>query len=91
MVFTTLSALIEHQRQKNFNSIKNIYSKQRPTLNSYVFEKLSLGWSPEQIAGRLKKEIKEGKRIPSEYINHESIYQYIYHYEQKEYSRRRCV
>jgi transposase, IS30 family len=58
--------------------------ERRPTLKSYVFEKLSLGRSPEQIAGRLNREIKVGKRLPSDYINHESIYQYIYDYEQKE-------
>jgi IS30 family transposase len=48
-----------------------------------VLEKLELGWSPEQIAGRLKKEIREGTRPQEEYINHESIYQYIYDEEQK--------
>ena len=52
--------------------------KTRPTLQSYVVGKLGLGWSPEQIAGRLRKEINEGGRPPEEYINHEFIYQYIY-------------
>lgn len=45
---------------------------------TFVIEKIKQGWSPEQIAGRLKKEIREGKRLPEEYINHESIYQFIY-------------
>lgn len=39
---------------------------------SYVLEKLRSGWSPEQIAGRLRKE--SGKTI----ICHETIYRYIY-------------
>jgi IS30 family transposase len=43
-----------------------------------VLEKLQLGWSPQQISGRLKKEIKEGVRPKREYINHESIYQFLY-------------
>jgi IS30 family transposase len=58
--------------------------KTRPTLQSYVVGKLGLGWSPEQIAGRLRKEINEGVRPPEEYINHESIYQYIYDEPQSE-------
>jgi IS30 family transposase len=34
---------------------------------------LALGWSPEQIAGRLPKD------HPGQSINHEAIYQFIYH------------
>lgn len=40
---------------------------------NYVIGKLRYGWSPEQIAGRLKRE-SGGKTI----ICHESIYRYIY-------------
>src|ERR1700733_8826649 len=40
---------------------------------SYVCDKLRCGWSPEQIAGRLKRDNKN-KQI----ICHETIYQYIY-------------
>jgi len=66
------------------NCHKKYLLNTRPALKSYVIEKLELGWSPEQIAGRLRKEIKEGIRPPEEYINHESIYQYAYDGEQKE-------
>lgn len=38
----------------------------------YVFDKLRCGWSPEEIAGRLRKE--KGKTV----ICHETIYRYIY-------------
>jgi IS30 family transposase len=38
----------------------------------YVIEKLILGWSPEQIDGRLK--LEKGYRV----ISYECIYQYIY-------------
>ena len=41
-------------------------------LNQFVLEKLKIGWSPQQIAGRLNREA--GQTI----ICHESIYQYIY-------------
>jgi IS30 family transposase len=49
-----------------------------PTLQGFVLEKLKLGWSPQQISGRLKKEINEGIRPKREYVNHESIYQFLY-------------
>jgi transposase, IS30 family len=40
---------------------------------AYVHAKLAVGWSPEQIAGRI------GIDHPGLSISHESIYQYIYH------------
>jgi len=43
------------------------------TLNDYVLTGLKLGWSPEQIAGRLKRD-HAGKSQ----ICHETIYAYIY-------------
>lgn len=43
-----------------------------------MIDRLKAGWSPEIIAGRLKKEIKEGKRTSDEYICHESIYQFVF-------------
>jgi transposase, IS30 family len=42
-------------------------------LRSYVHDKLALGWSPEQIAGRLRLD------HPELSISHEAIYQYLYH------------
>lgn len=41
-------------------------------LRGQVLEGLSKGWSPEQVAGRLK--LKEGRPV----IGHESIYRFIY-------------
>lgn len=58
--------------------------KQRPcfiqknlTLRSYVIRRLKEGWSPEQIAGRLKR--KKSKYT----ICHETIYRYIYKHNYK--------
>ncbi len=42
-------------------------------LRDYIFKKLQLSWSPEQIAGRLKLE-HNGKSV----ICHETIYAYLY-------------
>ena len=43
-----------------------------PEIQSYVREKLSLGWSPEQISGRLPLE------HPHLSVSHEAIYQFVY-------------
>lgn len=52
-------------------------SGKRPRLKNYlirryVIAKLKLGWSPEQISGRLHKD------YPERSISYEAIYQYIY-------------
>ena len=39
---------------------------------SYVIDKLHLGCSPEQIAGRIAQE------LPGQTISHEAIYHFIY-------------
>lgn len=55
----------------------------QPALRLFVRERLAMGWSPEQIAGRLKQE--QGRTV----ISHESIYRYIYHCSaQKDYWHR---
>jgi transposase, IS30 family len=43
-----------------------------PDLRKKVFDRLALGWSPEQIAGRLAQGPAAGR------ISYESIYRYIY-------------
>ena len=45
----------------------------QPDLAAYVEERLAMGQSPEQIAGRLARE--QGRTI----VSHESIYRFIYH------------
>lgn len=44
-------------------------------IKNYVTTKLKLGWSPEQIAGRISKD------HPNLSISHEAIYQYVYNKE----------
>ncbi len=48
---------------------------------AYVLGKLLLGWSPEQIAGRLEK---NHQKDSSWHIHHETIYRFIYGEEQRE-------
>jgi len=62
-----------------------------PKIYAYVLEKLRQGWSPEQIAGRLKHDHPEDK---SWWICHETIYRFVYHPKNKsklwwEYLRRK--
>jgi IS30 family transposase len=58
--------------QRNLKSRKSNPLK-NPKIFSYVVKKLRSGWSPEQIAGRLKRN-NQGKTI----VCHETIYRYIY-------------
>jgi len=44
-----------------------------PEIRTYVHAKLAAGWSPEQIAGRIRLD------YPSLSISPEAIYQYLYH------------
>jgi len=48
------------------------YKLKSDKIRDYVTAKLRLGWSPEQISGRIKRE------MPGQRISHEAIYQWIY-------------
>jgi IS30 family transposase len=57
--------------------------ERQPDLRDLVRTRLAMGWSPEQIAGRLTRE--HGRTL----ISHESIYRFIYHRSaQKDYWHR---
>lgn len=58
---------------RRLNPLKN------KEIYSYVYDKLRCGWSPEQIAGRLKRD-HGGQTI----ICHETIYRYVYSNEGKQ-------
>lgn len=47
----------------------------RESLRTYVYEKLRIQWSPEEIAKRLKKEYPQNRMMR---ISHETIYQHLY-------------
>lgn len=49
-----------------------------PATYSYVIDKLRCGWSPEEIAGRLRRE-NDGETV----ICHETIYNYVYGWDGK--------
>src|SRR3989344_3831482 len=62
--------------QKKVQEKQQFAKKRHPlknsTVYSYVIDRLGEGWSPEEIAGRLKR--NHGKTV----ICHETIYQFIY-------------
>ncbi len=62
----------QKSRERNLRS-RRLNPLKSPLIYSYVVEKLRCGWSPEQIAGRLKRD-NGGKTV----ICHETIYRYIY-------------
>ena len=49
------------------------YRLKNEIIRAYVLDKLGIGWSPETIAGRMKRD------LPGQRISHEAIYQYVYH------------
>lgn len=64
-------------RAEKYSKHRSSVAHEKPRLKNsqirdYVKEKIRLGWTPEQIAGRLPMD------FPGEKTNHESIYQYIY-------------
>jgi IS30 family transposase len=69
----------EELSQKRNKNCRKINPLKNPKIYAYVCLKLREGWSPEQIAGRLKKD-NGGKTI----ICHETIYHYIYSTEGKQ-------
>ena len=62
----------EKSQQRNTAS-RRLNPLKSPVVYSYVFDRLREGWSPEEIAGRLKRD-NDGKAV----ICHETIYRYIY-------------
>lgn len=67
-----VSIWAQSQTQKRIKKARERQPLKNPEIYSYVLDKLRQGWSPEQIAGRLRKIY--GKTI----ICHETIYQFIY-------------
>ncbi len=49
-----------------------------PRLSQMIIERIRHGWSPEQIAGRLKLENRQRSNGPRLHVCHETIYQFVY-------------
>jgi len=74
--YTANYAQKDYERSKGNCGRKSIIENH--PIGTHVIDRLKSGWSPETIAGRLRKEIDIGIRDSDEYVNHESIYQFIW-------------
>ena len=70
-VYSAITA--QEKSEKRNRASRRTNPLKDPQIYSYVVEQLRCGWTPEQIAGRLKKD-NGGKTV----ICHETIYRYIY-------------
>lgn len=80
--YYALSAQVRHEAAREACRPKRL---EETPLFGYVNRKLRKGWSPEQISGRIAREIKAGTRPPSDAIHHEAIYRLVY---ESEYGKR---
>lgn len=63
---------------------KRHYINKQPALKKKIIRLLKRGWSPDIIAGRLKREHRP-------YLNHESIYQFVYSLEGRKQNLRQYL
>lgn len=71
------SAVVAQKATERRAKLTNTHKLDRdPDLKVWVGKKLKKGWSPEQIAGRLRK--KPPPKLTGKYISDEAIYTYIY-------------
>lgn len=73
-VYIAISAQVKAQRRQ-LNSAFNKSPLKNPEIYKYVTKHLRRGWSPEGIAGRLKKRYPDDD---SWHICHETIYQWVF-------------
>lgn len=77
--YTAANAQHYAARRKKKTNKRKLEKGENENLRKYVEERLNAGWSPEQIAGRLKKHTpKEIRRCRDKIISYESIYDYVY-------------
>ena len=71
------------------DDFKNKHNKDKisshPKLKKYIYAGLKKGWSPQQIAGRIKIDFPDDKIMT---ISHEAIYLYIYQHPQAQENKR---
>lgn len=79
-VYIAISAQAKAQRRQ-LNSAYNKQPLKNGDIYKYVTKKLRKGWSPESIAGRLRRNHKDD---PHWHIRHETIYKWIFDQPQKD-------
>lgn len=72
--------------EDNYHSKRGIDKiSQHPSLRIYVYRGLLRGWSPEQIAGRIKEDYPDNSIMS---ISYEAIYMYIYRHRQAKLNKK---
>lgn len=61
----------QQKHEKRKKESRERFPLKKPWINRYTLQKLKIGWSPEQIAGRIPLDLEDT-------ISHEAIYAYIY-------------
>ena len=79
MPYCAIDAQHYAERRKKKTNKRKLEKHANEKLKEYVDNLLKDGWSPEEIAGRLKKHSSdEVKNCKDKTVSHESIYDYIY-------------
>lgn len=71
--------------RRRYSKYQGMKVRERPDLQDFIVRRLKKGWTPEQIAGRLKK---QQKKIPS--ISAKGIYKWLYSVHGQEYCHLLC-
>ena len=83
--YTAKDAQYYAERRKKKTNKRKLEKYENEKLKNFVEEKLGEGWSPEEIAGKLKNQPppEEVKECKDKTISYESIYDWIYNGEGK--------
>lgn len=79
------------KRRRKKTNVRKLEKWQNVDLRDYVEQQLQEGWSPEEIAGRLREHPPELKKCKDTTVCMESIYDYIYNGEGKYGGLYRCL
>jgi IS30 family transposase len=78
-------AKVKSRVRRRYSKYQGMKVRERPEVQQFVIEKMSIGWTPEEIAGRLKTERKD---LP--YISHKGIYKWLYSVHGQQYCPLLC-
>ena len=72
-VYDPRQAKVKARIRRRYSKYQGMKVRERPDLQKFIIRKMKAGWTPEEIAGRLK--VKR-KRLP--YISAKGIYKWLY-------------
>ena len=72
-IYDPRQAKVKARIRRRYSKYQGMKVRERPDLQKFIIRKMKAGWTPEEIAGRLK--VKR-KRLP--YISAKGIYKWLY-------------